>query len=202
MKIRLLQLALAAAIVTGLTSCDEKAKLAGDVAGTWSTEQIELYNDAQGQAFGNDMFVFDLSGKDSRGGTVNIASTISLTRAADAISPANQPFSVSVAATSSINGKWQAVDDDEITISFDANSLKVSVDPDAVALVANPLSGQTQSEIDSIRPQMAAMYQMELTNAMRSHYSKYTKLDDVKLKNNGTTLNIEVGDTDMPLQKR
>lgn len=202
MKIKFLHLALTVTFIAGLASCDEKAKLADNVTGTWSTEQIELYNNAHGQAFGNDIFVFEKSAKDSHGGTVSIASTLSLTRAADALTPLDQPFSISIAATSSINGSWEAVDNDDIVIHFNTGSLAVTVDPDAVALVANPLSEMTQSEIDSIRPQTAAMYQMELTNAMRNHYSKYTKLDDVKLKDNGSTLKFEVGNKDFLLQKR
>lgn len=202
MKRTLLNIAIAAVVAGTIASCDGKERLAEDVAGTWATEQLSLFNDAQGQASGGDVFVFERNGDNGRGGMVSIASTISLSRASNALTPPDQPFNISVAATASIDGKWTAVDDDEIHIDFDASSLGVTVDPDAIALVANPLAGTTQSQIDSLKPQMAQFYQTELLNAMRVHYSKYARLDDVKLKDNGRILKIEVADSDMFLQKR
>ena len=133
---------------------------------------------------------------------MNVASTISLSRGADALTPADQPYSLSVAAMASVSGRWEAIDDDEIRIDFDANTLKVSVDPEAVALIANPLSGASQSEVDSLRPQMAQFYQTELTNAMRVRYSTFTKLDDVKTHNNGQTLKFEAAKVDYILQRQ
>lgn len=202
MKHLLLNMALAGALVAGLASCDSKSKLASEVAGTWTTEQQTISNDAQGITSGNDVISFQVNDKDKRGGDVSIASTLSLTHAANALTPANEPFSTTVAATASISGKWIAVDDDDIVITLDANSLKVSVDPDAVALTANPMSEMTQSKIDSLRPQMAQFYQTELTNTMRQHYSDYSRIDDIKLKDNGAILKIEVKDNDLILHRQ
>lgn len=186
----------------GLTACNEKEKLAKDVAGTWSTTQMTFFNDAQGQASGGDVITFEIDSENKTGGVVNVASTISLSRGADALTPADQPYSLSVAAMASVSGRWEAIDDDEIRIDFDANTLKVSVDPEAVALIANPLSGASQSEVDSLRPQMAQFYQTELTNAMRVRYSTFTKLDDVKTHNNGQTLKFEAAKVDYILQRQ
>ncbi len=189
-------------LAVGMTSCNEEEKLAKEVAGTWSTEQQTFFNNDQGQASGGDVFTFEVDPAAKTGGIVNVASSISLSRGADALTPANEPYSLSVAAMASVSGRWTAVDDDEIRIDFDANSLKVSVDPEAVALVANPLSGASQADVDSLRPQMAQFYQTELTNAMRVRYSTFTKLDDVKVRNSGQTLKFEAVKTDYVLQRR
>ncbi|MBD5260342.1 MAG: hypothetical protein HDR89_00730 [Bacteroides sp.] len=191
-----------AALAAGLTACNEEEKLAKDVAGAWSTDQQTLFNNAQGQATGGDVFTFEVDPKTKKGGIVNVATNISLSRASDALTPANQPFSVSVAALASVSGRWEAIDDDEIRIDFDANTLKVTVDPEAVALVANPLSGTSQAEVDSLRPQMAQFYQTELMNTMSARYSSFSKLDDVKLRNSGKTLKFEASDIDYILQRR
>lgn len=201
MKHSFLQIAAAASILVALSSCDSKSKLAEDVTGTWTTEQITIANDAQGQTVGNDIFAFQRTDQTATGGTVSLASTLSLTRGADALAPADAPVSVSIAATAAISGKWQAIDDDEITITFDPNTLKISVDPDAIALTANPLNGNTPANIDSIKPAVAQFYQTELTNTMRQHYASYSRLDDVKLKDNGSTLKIEIKDSEMLLHR-
>ena len=202
MKHLFLNMAIAGALVAALASCDSKSKLAESVAGTWASQQQTIANDAQGVTSGNDIFSFQVTDKNKEGGTVSIASTLSLTHAADALTPADAPFSTSVAATASISGTWKAIDDDELLITLDPNSLQVAVDPDAVALTSNPLTGVDQSKIDSLRPQMARFYQTELTNTLRAHYSQYTRIDDVKTKENGSILKIEVKDQDMMLQRQ
>lgn len=202
MKHLFLNMAIAGALVAGLASCDSKSKLASEVAGTWATDQQTFANDAQGVTTGGDILSFQVSDKNKDGGTVSIASTLSVTHAANALTPASAPISTSIAATASISGTWKAIDDDDIILTLDPNTLKVNVDPDAVALTVNPTTDIDQSKIDSLRPQMAQFYQTELTNTMRLHYNDYSRIEDVKLKNNGTTLKVEIKDVDMMLTRQ
>lgn len=196
MKHPILTIAAMAALLLSVSACDSKSKLASEVAGTWTTDQHTIANNAQGMTSGSDVITFQADENNKNGGTVDIATTLSLTHAANAMTPADEPFQTTVSATASISGSWKAVDDDEINITFDDNTLTVNVDSDAIALTANPLSGITQSSIDSMRPQMAKFYQTELTNIMRHYYSSYSRLDDVELKDNGSALKIEKKDTD------
>ncbi|MCM1293635.1 MAG: hypothetical protein NC111_07395 [Bacteroides sp.] len=200
MKKVLLIIAVAAAC-SYTTGCNQRQHLAQEVSGSWATDQLTISNDAQGQSSGSDLITFTVSPTDKSGGSISIASTLSLTKSASALTPADAPFSMTIAATSSITGTWKATDDDEIIVKLDPQTLTINVDDDAVALVANPLSGATQSEIDSLKPQMAQFYRTELENTMRTHYSQYSRLDDIKTRDNGTLLKFEVNDVDMILKR-
>lgn len=183
-------------LTVALSSCNEKDKLAKAVEGSWSGVPTVLANDAAGQSSTMDNITFTIADGQKNGGAVAIVSAVSLQHAADAATVISQPFSASVAATASIEGTWRATDDDEISISFDSKSLKIHIDPEMVGLVMNPLTGNSQSEIDSLKPKMVDYYQVEIGRQMQIHYSDFARMKDVKVKDGGSILKFELKKTD------
>ena len=84
---------------------------------------------------------------------------------------------------------------------LDASTLAVNVDPDAVALTMDPLAGTTVANLDSIRPQMADFVKAQLVTKMRTYYSRFARLDDVKVRDKGASLRIEAGDKEIVLRR-
>lgn len=185
---------LAAGLLAAFSSCDERKDLAKKVEGEWASAPVKLANDASGQSTTVDNMIFTVDPATGEGGLVQIASMISLQRPADASASPFGPYEVSVAARSSVSGTWKAVDDDEIHVALDYTTFDVSVDPDMVDLVSNPLAGTEHAAIDSIRPQMAKFYNAELSRIMQTYYSEFADLDDVKSLNDGSTLKMEIAD--------
>lgn len=187
---------LAVGFLAAFSSCNERKDLAKKVEGEWASAPVKLANDASGQSTTVDNVIFSIDPATGEGGTVQISSMISLRRPAGTPASPFGPYEVSVAARSSVSGTWKAVDDDEIRIALDYATFDVSVDPDMVDLVSNPLAGTEHAAIDSIRPQMVKFYNAELTRMMESYYSGFADIDDVKSLDNGSTLKMEIADRD------
>lgn len=185
-------LVVAAAMFTG---CNEAARLADKVAGTWSSTPQMLVNDAGSQATLIETLTFDLDST-STGGSVIVTGLVSSTGSMTGSDAVMQPFEMAASARSTVTGKWTAVDDDEIVLALDVNKLSVEVDPSGLVISGNVLSGATQATPETLKPQMAAMVQSALRRQLTSRYASMTKLDDVEVKDGGNTLHFEVGKTD------
>lgn len=185
---------IALACVLGLTSCDESARLAKSIEGTWSGAPEQFVNEVGTQATMVETIAFERDST-SKSGDVLISSIVSSTHSIPGDSSVVAPFSVTAAAKSYIMGKWQVIDDDEVVLQLDPASMVVSVDPDAVLLSANVLSGSTASDTEALKPQVMEIIKSKLTVALQAHYFAMRHLDDVKVKD-GSTLKFEVAKTD------
>lgn len=195
-----LTLAMFAAAMLTLVSCNETARLAEKVEGTWSSAPVALANDVSGQSTTTETFMFSRE-QGTPGGTLTIQSAISQMRPA---SQANTfgPFAINVSAVASVQGTWKAIDDDEVKVNLDMNTLEVNVDPDAVDLKVNPLSGAEYPQVDSIKPQVVSFLTAELTGTMTTHYARYNGIIDTDFKDKGQSVEIEIGKLEILLHKQ
>jgi hypothetical protein len=175
--------ALMALATLGMSSCNEAAKLAENIEGTWSGAPERIIDDLSGSAtvIESTTFAVDSTGK---GGDMIIVSLISTTGQVQGSASIMQPLSVSAAAKAEILGKWQAVDDDEIHVSIDPRTLSVSVDPEGVVLTTNLLDNAAQATVASIKPQVAESVKSQITNALQMRYASIKKIDDIDIKGN------------------
>lgn len=181
------------ALVT--TSCNEADRLASKVNGTWSSTPQMLVNDTGSQATIVETVTFERD-SDAAGGTVIFTGLISSTGSITGSEAMVQPFEMAASARSTVTGKWSAIDDDEIVVSLDVDKMTVDVDPSALVLSNNVLTGSNESNPETLKPQMAAMVQSALRRQLVARYTAMTKLDDVELKDNDSVLKFEVGKTD------
>lgn len=185
----------AALAAFALTSCDEAGRLAGEVSGAWSSTPQMLVNDTGSQATIVETIDFQRDST-TNGGTVVITGLISSTGSTSGNEALIQPFEIAASARSTVSGTWKAVDDDELMLTLDVQGLTVDVDPTALVLSSNVVTGQTESNPEDVKPQVAKMVGAALQRQLTARYTSWTKLDDVKVKDKGATLKFEVGKTD------
>lgn len=181
MKKALLALAVVAA-ACGLSSCDSRPGVAGSWAG-------ETNLPIDGAATSYTRVVYDLSAEGNAVATYTIDFTKALPQSTQIVSA----YQTSISATATINGTWQwlADENDELALAFDASTLSVNIDPEALEMRANVITDEQAPELDSLRPQIAGIYRADVENAIRAHASAFV-LDDVKV--DGKQLSFEIGD--------
>lgn len=184
-----------ALVALAFTGCDEATGLAKKVAGTWTSTPQMLVNDVGSQATIVESITF-VRDSDAAGGEVVITGLISSSGAMTGSDAIMQPFEMAASAKSTVQGTWRAVDDDEIILALDVQKMTVDVDPSALVISGNVLTGSTQSNPETLKPQMAAMVQTALRRQLTARYTAMTKLDDVKVKDKDAVLKFEVGKTD------
>lgn len=179
-----------------LVSCENKTRLAKDIEGTWQANPVTVPYDAAGSLTMTDTWTFVRDNSNAAGGSLIISSMSSvetpLNALTDTIAAQADPYAVTLAASVSLNAKWDldAHDpDDEIIISFDPRSLTVAVDPDAVAVSAdgNPAIA------DSIQSAVIAAVRAEVTRAVKARFFPVDRLEDVEIK--GQSLKFELPPT-------
>lgn len=174
----------------GLCSCDEASKLAEKVDGTWAGAPERLIDSQASSATTLDTYTFTRDGE-SRGGKLRVVSLVSTTGSIMGSAAIVQPFSLTAAATAQIDGTWLAIDDDEIQVNLDLRTLQVNVDPDAVVLSSQMLTGATSSAVDSLKPSLVNTIDAQVRQAISNRYLGIKKLDDVEVK--GNLLEMEIG---------
>lgn len=176
-------LALAAAVaVFGLSSCGSRP----DVAGSWAGE-AELPIEGASTAYTRVVYDFNADGSAVANYSIEFAKA--LPQSTQIVTP----YQASVSAMATINGTWQWVagEDDELSLAFDPSTLAVNVDPQALEMRANVITDEQAPELDTLRPQIASLYQADIEQAIRAQASSII-LDDVKA--DGKQLNFEIGD--------
>lgn len=178
-----------------LTGCNEAERLASQVEGTWSSTPQMIVNDAGSQATMVETINFERDSAKT-GGQVMIVGMVSCTGSMAGSDALVQPFEIAASAKSTVTGRWTAIDDDEIMLSLDVANMSVAIDPSGLVISSNVLTGSTQSDPEPVKPQVAAMVESALKRQLLARYTSMTKLDDVKVKDNGSVLKFEVGKTD------
>lgn len=188
------------AMVATLTGCNEKSKLANKVEGVWSGNPERV--DDTTAAYSTVIKTFDFQVDDTgEGGTVVVTALIDVQNSVTGGAAAVQPIELSAAATASVTGSWQAVDDDEIVISLDAQSAQVNVDPDAVRLDYSNVTDESASETTSMRPAAAAIVGRQVNAVLTSNILTISNLDDIKV-HNGTVMECEINDKDVTMRRQ
>ncbi len=182
-------LILSAACLIGMSSCDNRVNIQGE----WqsSTIKLDLPNTATSTATMSYTFNSD--------GTVNLASEINITEPLSPVTIDNsniQPYMASVSATSSISGTWQYAKDenDEVVIIFDDSTYKLDIDPEAVEISVNETTDTEVPTNVDMKATVVERYKALLTPEMKATYTKFSRLDDIKVDKN--FLNCEIADHD------
>lgn len=181
----------------GLVSCDENARLAKDLQGSWSGTPENFSDNSVVTATILETFNFsevpDAVAKGSKGGEIVIAGMISASTQILATGDMTEPLTLTASAMSTVSGQWTVVDDDEVALVLDPATLSVEVDPRTVVVEGNVLSGAAP-QMDSIRPSVASSVAASMKRALTARYASFRHLDDVKVK--GPLLKFEIGKID------
>lgn len=192
---KILTSALGIAVMATMTSCNEKARLADSVTGSWSGQAERVETPAQPTTTTvTRMLTFTPSLDSSTGGTIRASALFSV-ESGTQLQPAGiQPIAVTVNGSATITGHWEAIDDDEIAVSFDSKTLNIDIDPQEVILEYDIASQEATPMDESIRPDIAASVKRSMTSIMNHSVFNYGKIDDIKVK--GSLLSCEINKKD------
>lgn len=181
------------AIMLGLTSCNEEARLAKNLQGTWSGVPESLSTDMAGTTTIVETYNFEPDPQQKAGGSFIIQAMISANGVMPQSDEIVQPYAITASAAATATGTWTVVDDDEVTVSIDPQTIKVTLDPEAVMFNTDLLTGAEAATLDSIKPAMMGRLDARFRRDVMTRFTELRHLDDVKVKDN--QLRYEVGKT-------
>lgn len=153
-KDTLIRLTAIFAVIVALTSCSNK--LPEQLNGTWQTaaQPVPVGDDAEGLI----SITLDLkkdAGKD--GGTVVESFDFSM----------NGEISDGLMMTADFSGKaygqW-IVDNDEMELEIDSETLEITLDENSVSLTAEGIDEATQAALDSMLPELVSVLKEQISN--------------------------------------
>lgn len=181
-----------------LTSCDETARLAKDIQGSWCGTPERMSDDMSGTTEIVETFNF-VRDTDKNGGPIIISAMISASGPLQPTDQIVQPYALTASAEASAQGTWTAIDDDELSVVIDPQSIEIKIDPSDIAFDTNLLTGQETPAIDSIRPLAASALKARLKREVMTRFLEMKHLDDVKVKKN--LLRYEIGKDDFTMSR-
>lgn len=197
---KILTSALLVASMAMITSCNEKAKLADAVTGSWSgqAERIETPNQPTTTTVTR-MITFRPDLNSSTGGPLLATALFSVESGTKLQAAGIQPIAVTVNGNATITGRWEAIDDNEIAISFDSQTLTVNIDPNEVVLEYDIATENATPMNENVKPDIAATVKRSMTQVLNHSVFNYGKIDDIKVK--GSLMSCEIGKKDYTFHK-
>ncbi|MCM1449618.1 MAG: hypothetical protein NC082_04705 [Clostridiales bacterium] len=194
---------IATAVILSLTSCNEKAQLASQINGTWSGQAERVTTPEttghQTTTTVTRMYTFNIDPGSKTGGTIDAVAYFSVESGTELQAAGTQPIAVTIEGNATICGRWEAIDDDELAVTFDSSTLAVNVNPDAIELEYNIDTQQSFSVADSIKPQLAQQVTRSMKNVMNHNVFNFAKIEDVKVKD--MLMSCEIGHKDYTLHR-
>lgn len=181
-----------------LVSCDETARLAKKIQGSWCGTPERLSDEMSGTANIVETFNF-VRDDDKNGGPLIISAMVDATGPLQQTDQIVQPYALSAAAEVSAQGVWTAIDDDEVSVAIDPQSIEIDIDPADIVFDTNLLTNQEAPALDSIRPLAAVSLKARLKREITTRFLELKHLDDVKVKKN--LLRYEVGKKDITMSR-
>ncbi|MDE6204730.1 MAG: hypothetical protein K2F66_01260 [Duncaniella sp.] len=186
-----------------VVSCsNSEARFAKEIPGTWQGTPETFSDNSAITATIIDTYEFlpaAMTANETLSGTVTVTGMVNTTTQIVGDSALIEPLGLSASARTSISGTWTVIDDDEIALSFDPQSLVVEVDPDAVVANNNPIALSSPT-VDSIRPDLCKTIEHGIRVALTARYASMRHMDDVKIK--GALLKYEYDNEDFVLTKQ
>ena len=139
MKKVIIALCCMGAMLTVVSSCDSKGRLAEAVKGEWTGNPERMLDTGAASATMVRMMEFS-PGEVATEGTVTMTDIITVENTMQFNEAVVTPLTITATGTATITGTYQVRDHDDILVGLDATSLSVSVDPDAVQLNYNIVS--------------------------------------------------------------
>lgn len=189
---------MSAIVALSLSSCDENARLAKELHGTWAGTPENVTDNTAITATLIETYSFtdaaQTMSKGAYGGDISITGMISCSTQILADSTIIEPVTLTASAVSTINGTWTVIDDDEIAVSLNPQTLVVTMDPEAVSVANNVVTNNDNPSIEKLRPGITATLRDGIKHTLSMRYASIRQLDDIKIK--GPLLKFEIGKND------
>lgn len=178
-----------------LYGCSGGSSLSEKLAGRWAGVPERLFDTSASSATMIETYSFAGSDSIENGGSVTISALISVTGAISGTEGITQPVSLTASGYATISGTWQALSSDKAALHLDANTLSVTVDPDAVIVSSDMLSESADSDnarLTSLRPQLSQSIAEQLRKAVSARYQPEITLTNVSIGNDNSRLKFKI----------
>lgn len=188
----LLSIAALLASMLIFNSCNEKAKLADSIAGSWSgqAERVDVPG-AKTTTTVTRSFTFTPDLNSSTGGEVIATAQFSVESGTQLEAAGTQPIAVTVGGTATIKGHWEALDDDDVMVAFDQQTFQVTVDPNEVVLEYNIATEESTPVDETASAQVIEAVTRTVTPLLKQRVFNYTKIKDIKVNENLLSCELE-----------
>ena len=187
-----------AGMLTLMTACDTKANLAESVQGKWTGNPEKMLDTGAASASMVRTLEFTKGAADTEG-SVTMTAMITVENTMQSNDSIVTPLQITASGVATITGVYQAKDDDELTISLDATSMNVNVDPDAVKLNYNIATATSAPLVEKLKPGAAILATQQINRAAQNAFSNITEIDDIKIE--GSIMRCEINHTDLTFTK-
>jgi len=187
-----------AGMLTLMTACDTKAKLAESVQGKWTGNPEKMLDTGAASASMVRTLEFTKGAADTEG-SVTMTAMITVENTMQSNDSIVTPLQITASGVATITGVYQAKDDDELTISLDATSMNVNVDPDAVKLNYNIATATSAPLVEKLKPGAAILATQQINRAAQNAFSNITEIDDIKIE--VSIMRCEINHTDLTFTK-
>lgn len=186
--------------IVGIQSCVGSAsKLAHEIEGKWTSRPENLNIPGATASQATFTYTFHRNAGE-RGGIVELSALIDLALpAGNNDGSGRRAISVSASAVAMATGTWHATTDNEIYLLIDPQSVRVDIDPTSV--VAHSPEDAASSTGCSL-PAAAGMLQHEVAGAVERKVATMQHLNDIKLDNDGRTLQWKANYTECTLRRQ
>ena len=187
-----------AGMLTLMTACDTNAKLAESVQGKWTGNPEKMLDTGAASASMVRTLEFTKGAADTEG-SVTMTAMITVENTMQSNDSIVTPLQITASGVATITGVYQAQDDGELTISLDATSMNVNVDPDAVKLNYNIATATSAPLVEKLKPGAAILATQQINRAAQNAFSNITEIDDIKIE--GSIMRCEINHTDLTFTK-
>ncbi len=199
---KLLILMAAAVAGFGFQSCDNASSLSKDLEGAWAGTPERLFESDASTGTIIETFTFVPVDSIKDGGNVTVTSLMSVTGAVSGAEGITQPVSVTASGSATISGTYRALSADRVELTLDENSLNVNVDPDAVVINADALTGgSAPANVATLKPGLAQSITSQFGAAVRQRYPSSETLRSLSIKD-ATTLKFKIDKTSYTLTRQ
>ena len=198
MKKVIIALCCMGAMLTVVSSCDSKGRLAEAVKGEWTGNPERMLDTGAASATMVRMMEFS-PGEVATEGSVTMTDIITVENTMQFNEAVVTPLTITATGTATITGTYQVRDHDDILVGLDATSLSVSVDPDAVQLNYNIVSEDSAPMVEKLKPGAAVLATQQINRAAQNAFANITEIEDIHIKNN--TMRCEIGDRDITFSR-
>ncbi len=213
MKTKLL-IGLAVAAVMSLSACDDAAKLAGNIQGTWVGEPTAMMHPKKDKHHKDNAtqiapdtemtcsptITFKLD-EGTKGGAVDISASYTVSQSVVTSIDTIAPIKATVSGTATVTGKWVAKDDDDIMLTLNPSRIDVSINPSTLKIDYAVLTDCPISKLEGIEANVSANIEPQVKELFRQRLSQIKELEDIKFVN-PSTVKMEIGKTKLLLNKK
>ncbi len=213
-----LMIVTAVAAALGLASCGrEDARLAGELAGTWKGETVDMMSGKKDRPSKDDRK--DDRKKDDRhgepkdgkaghpdggqmsctptltfvktdstnGGTINLSAVYTLSQGVESVT-STTPVKATVTGNVTASGTWIVEDGDDVRLTLDPSQTTVNVDTSSITLAYARVTDAPQDSLASMKARVASNITDVVKPMLTARIQKMRKFDDVKVTGNVMTL--------------